>query len=57
MSRAQCDPVASDAKGTVENNEVQGQVVSFDPNGASPFSSVIATTLWLELGGATQDPP
>jgi len=52
LSRDQCDPPASDAKGTVEDNEVQGQVVSFDPNGASPFSSVIATTLWTELGGA-----
>jgi hypothetical protein len=52
LSREQCSPEASEAKGTVEHNAVQGQVVSFDPNGASPFSTVIATTLWLELGGA-----
>lgn len=34
--------------GPVATNEVQGQVVKFDPNGDSPFSSLIATTLWLE---------
>jgi hypothetical protein len=34
--------------GPVSSNEVQGQVIKFDPNGDSPFSSLIATTLWLE---------
>ncbi len=34
--------------GPVSSNEVQGQIVKFDPNGDSPFSSLIATTLWLE---------
>lgn len=34
--------------GPVGSNEVQGQIVRFDPNGDSPFSSLISTTLWLE---------
>ncbi len=34
--------------GPVASNEVQGQIIRFDPNGDSPFSSLISTTLWLE---------
>lgn len=34
--------------GPVSTNEVQGQVIKFDPDGSSPFSSLISTTLWLE---------
>jgi hypothetical protein len=34
--------------GPVSSNEVQGQIIKFDPNGDSPFSSLISTTLWLE---------
>lgn len=34
--------------GPVAANKVQGQIVKFDPNGDSPFSSLISTTLWLE---------
>ena len=37
--------------GPVASNEVQGQIVKFDPNGDSPFSSLISTTLWLEYVG------
>jgi hypothetical protein len=32
----------------LSTNEVQGQIIKFDPNGDSPFSSLISTTLWLE---------
>lgn len=37
-----------DDSGPVLANEVQGQIVKFDPNGDSPFSSLISTILWLE---------
>ena len=37
--------------GPVASNEVQGQIVKFDPNSDSPFSSLISTTLWLEYVG------
>ncbi len=37
--------------GPVASNEVQGQIIKFDPNGDSPFSSLISTTLWLEYVG------
>lgn len=37
--------------GPVPTNQVQGQIIKFDPNGDSPFSSLIATTLWLEYVG------
>ena len=37
--------------GPVAANEVQGQIVKFDPNSDSPFSSLISTTLWLEYVG------
>lgn len=37
--------------GPVATNEVQGQIIRFDPNGDSPFSSLISTTLWLEYTG------
>lgn len=37
--------------GPVPANEVQGQIIKFDPNGDSPFSSLISTTLWLEYVG------
>ena len=41
----------ADDSGPVSSNEVQGQIVKFDPNGDSPFSSLISTTLWLEYVG------
>jgi hypothetical protein len=44
MARNQCP---SDT-GPVASNEVQGQIIKFDPKAQSPFSSLIATTLWLE---------
>jgi len=37
--------------GPVASNEVQGQIVKFDPKSESPFSSLISTTLWLEYVG------
>jgi hypothetical protein len=37
--------------GPVSSNEVQGQIVKFDPKSESPFSSLISTTLWLEYVG------
>ena len=37
--------------GPVASNEVQGQIIKFDPDGDSPFSSLISTTLWLEYVG------
>ncbi len=37
--------------GPVPANEIQGQIIKFDPNGDSPFSSLISTTLWLEYVG------
>ena len=47
LAANKCDPDS----GPVAKNEVQGQVVKFDPNGDSPFSSLISTTLWLEYVG------
>ncbi len=41
----------ADDTGPVASNEVQGQIIKFDPNGDSPFSSLISTTLWLEYVG------
>jgi hypothetical protein len=37
--------------GPVDHNEVQGQIIKFDPDSDSPFSSLISTTLWLEYVG------
>ena len=53
LAANQCprDGVGADDTGPVTSNEVQGQIIKFDPNGDSPFSSLISTTLWLEYVG------
>ena len=44
----QCSGKGGMSSDLVPENLVQGQVVNFDPDGESPFSNQIATTLWLE---------
>ena len=53
LAANQCplDGSGADDTGPVASNEVQGQIIKFDPNGDSPFSSLISTTLWLEYVG------
>lgn len=46
LAANQCPNDSGPVTGDV--NEVQGQDIWFKPNADSPFSSVIATTLWLE---------
>lgn len=43
----ECDPSST----LVDSNIIKNPTVYFDPNGYSPFTDVVNTTLWLELVG------